>query len=213
MRTHNQNISSELVIQYWGRTVSQSDWMLVVTIASLIGVAAMGMNLAVALWRGSSPRPVPLTTWVGIMVLGASVLWTRWDGGEPTTIVAAIATAQPMCLVSGTALRSAPAAGGAHLDGAWRGSAGCYVWAVIEDPRTGTLWLQGPASLDSSTWSLDISLAIDEATSESLPYRVSIGVVDRVTHEAWLSEAIAADGIVSLRSAVTTAWLARDVPL
>ena len=193
--------------------MSQADWMLVVTIASLVGVAAMGMNLAVAVWRGSSPRPVPLTTWVGIMVLGASVLWTRWDGDETTTIVAAIATAQPMCSASGTALRSEPAAGGAHLDGAWGGPTGCYVWAVIEDPRTGTLWLQGPASLDSSTWSLDISLALDETTSEPLPYRVSIGVVTRDTHEAWLSEALTADGIVSLPNRTATAWLTHDVPL
>lgn len=197
--------------------MGQTEWMLVVTIGSLVGLAVMGLNLCVAVWRGIPPRPVPVTTWLGVMVLAASVLWTRWDSDETGTLVAAVATAQPICAVSDAAAYVEPYTGGArlarlaHLEGRWSGSRGCHVWAVIEDPRTGVYWLQGPAALEGSRWSLSISLASDEATSGQLPYRVSVAALDDDTHEAWLHEALATGGILSVSRVSVSGWLAREI--
>lgn len=192
--------------------MGQAEWMLIVTIGSLVGVGAMGLNLVSALWNGRHPRPVPMSTWLGVMVLGASVLWTRWGEDETQTIVAAVATAQPVCWLSGGPVRVETYFSGARLAGNWSGSRSCNLWALIQDPRTGTFWLQGPATVEDTTWTLSVALATDEATSEQLPYLVSIAAVDEETHNAWLSEARALDGIVS-RQQATSAWLARHIPL
>jgi len=186
--------------------------MLIVTIGSLVSVAAMGINVSIATWHGLAPRPVPLTTWLGVMVLSASVLWTRWDEDDTGTIVAAIATAEPMCSISAVPLQVDTGVGGGQLQGSWSGARGCHVWALIEDPRTEVVWLQGPARLQDATWILDISLARDEDTADQ-EYRASIAVVDDETHETWLGRALALDGIVVLPAASATTWIARDVSL
>jgi hypothetical protein len=191
--------------------MDQAEWMLVVTIGSLVGVTAMGLNLSVAIWKGNPPRPVPVSTWLGIMVLAASVLWARWDDDETGTIVAAVATAEPICSLSDTPVHVETVSGGAYLEGSGNSSPGCYIWAIIQDPRTGNLWLQGPASMTGSSWSLPISLATDSATSEQLAYRVSVAAVDEDTHESWLRLAFASDGIVSIDRAEAAGWLARDL--
>ena len=193
--------------------MGQAEWMLVVTIGSLVGVGAMGLNLVSALWNGRHPRPVPMSTWLGVMVLSASVLWTRWGEDETSTIVAAVATAQPICSVSGAPVRVETYVSGARLEGSWSGSRSCHLWALIQDPRTGTFWLQGPATVEDTTWTLSLALAIDEATSEPLPYLVNIAAVDEETHNAWLSEARALDGIVSREQTTSSTWLARHIPL
>jgi hypothetical protein len=187
--------------------------MLVVTIGSLVGVGSMGLNLIAALWTGRHPRPVPITTWLGVLVLAASVLWTRWGDEDTQTIVAAVATAQPVCAMSTAPVRVETYPGGARLDGAWSGSRSCHIWAVIQDPRTGIFWLQGPASVGDATWTLPLALATDEATSEQLPYQVSLAAVDDETHAAWLSEARALDGILSREHEIASAWLARRIAL
>ena len=192
--------------------MSQAEWMLIVTIGSLVSVAAMGINLCVAVWHGLAPRPVPLTTWLGIMVLSASVLWTRWDEDDSGTIVAAVATAEPICSVSASPLHVDAGIGGGRLRGDWSGARGCHVWALIEDPRTEIVWLQGPAWFEDVTWTLDVSLARDEATADQ-DYLLSIAVVDDETHDAWLERTLALDGIMVLPAASATSWIARNVPL
>jgi len=192
--------------------MGQAEWMLIVTIGSLVGVAAMGLNLVAAVWNGRAPRPVPFTTWLGVMVLAASVLWTRWDEDEPGTIVAAVATAEPVCSASSETLQAEPSAGGTRLDGIWAGPRGCHLWALIQDPRTGTVWLQGPADVEGSTWSLSLSLATWD-TAEQLPYLVNIAAVGDETHNGWLDQSVAQEGIVSLDGPLSLPWLAREVPL
>jgi hypothetical protein len=193
--------------------VGQAEWMLVVTIGSLVGVGSMGMNLAAALWTGRHPRPVSMTTWLGVLVLAGSVLWMRWGDDDTQTLVAAVATAQPTCAVSSAPVGVETYPGGARLDGAWTVSRGCHIWAVIQDPRTGTFWLQGPASIADAAWTLPIALASDESTSEQLHYLVSVAAVDDETHSAWLTEARALDGIVSREQEIASAWLARRIAL
>jgi hypothetical protein len=192
--------------------MGQAEWMLIVTIASMVGVAAMGLNLSAAVWNGSPPRPVPVTTWLGIMVLAASVLWVRWDDEETGTIVAAVATAEPICFLPDAPVHVETVPGGAYLEGSGNSSPACHIWAIIQDPRTGNLWLQGPASTSASTWSLAISLATDVATSEQLTYNISVAIVDEETHEVWLRQALAGDGIVSLERPVAAGWFVRDLP-
>src|SRR5438093_13110038 len=102
--------------------------MLVVTIGSLVAIAALGVNLILAVWTGAPPRPVPMTTWLGVMILAASVLWTRWDEDE-TTIVAAVATAQPVCYPV-SSLQAEPSLDGAVLTGIVVGASACNIWAV-----------------------------------------------------------------------------------
>ncbi len=191
--------------------MGQAEWMLIVTIGSLVGVGVMGLNLCTAVWRGIAPRPVPVTTCLGVMVLAASVLWTRWDGDETSTLVAAVAADQPICAVSEATASVQQYAGGARLEGSWSGARGCHVWAVIQDPRTGTYWLQGPADMDGSAWSLSVSLATDQATNEQLPYLVGVAALDDDTHEAWLDEALAMGGILSVARVSVSGWLAREI--
>ena len=191
--------------------MGQAEWMLVVTIASLVGVTAMGFNLVAAVWSGHPPRPVPVTTWLGVLIMAASVLWTRWGEDETGTIVAAVATAEPICSVADATVQVEPGAGGALLSGSLTGAAGCHIWAVIHDPRTGTFWLQGPATRDWSNWSLAICLAADEATSDQLSYQVSIAAVGEDQHQAWQDQAIAANGIVSIENEAANGWLGRDI--
>ena len=155
-------------------------------------------------------QPVPMTTWLGVMILAASVLWTRWDDDE-TAIVAAVATTQPVCYLA-SSVQAQPTADGALLTGLINGTAACNIWAVIQDPRTGTLWLQGPASLDGSSWSLALSLATSEDGSDHLPYLVSVAVVDDDTHDGWVAQTLA-EGMISIESTSANGWLARDVPV
>ncbi len=193
--------------------MGQAEWMLVVTIGGLVGVGAMGLNLVASVWNGLAPRPVPLTTWLGVMVLAASVLWMRWDDDETNTIVAAVATADPVCSVSGAPHRVAVYQGGAQLDGNWASSPGCHLWALIQDPRTGTFWVQGPAIVDGAAWRLSLALAASGTAAEQLPYLVSIATVDDETHHGWLEQALTMDGIISMEQPPSFAWLARDLAL
>ena len=192
--------------------MGQAEWMLIVTIGSLVGVAALGVNLAAAVWQARAPGPVPLTTWFTILVLSASVLWARWEEDEAGTLVAAVATAQPLCL-SGSAPLLVDSHAGVVQVSSSSNDAHCHIWALIEDPRTGILWLQGPARTEGATWSLDLSLASHEGTNERLPYRMSIVAVDEEAHEAWLSQARQLDGLVSVPGATAAGWIARDLPL
>ena len=57
--------------------MGEAEGTLLVTGASLLGVAALGGNLAVAIWTGRLPRTVPLSAWLGVILLAASVLLTR----------------------------------------------------------------------------------------------------------------------------------------
>jgi hypothetical protein len=192
--------------------VGQAEWMLVVTIGSLVGVAGVGFNLVAAIWSGRPPHPVPISAWLGIMLLSASVLWTRWDEDDTNTIIAAVATAEPVCSTSGISVSVAARPGGGRLDGRWTGSRGCHLWALIQDPRTGTFWVQGPAFIDGPTWTLPLALAAPDAT-ESLAYLVNLTAVDDEQHLAWLAEALAAGGILSLNAPPSIPWLAHDIPM
>jgi hypothetical protein len=93
------------------------------------------------------------------------------------------------------------------------GAKGCAIWAVIQDPRTGTHWLQGPATTADATWMLTLALAADDTTGEPFPYVVSIAAVDDETSTAWLSEAQASGGMLSREAEGASAWLARGISL
>lgn len=190
--------------------MGQAEWMLIVTIGSLVGVAAMGFNLVSAVWNGRAPRPVPLATWLGVMVLAASVLWTRWDEDEASTIVAAVSTAEPVCSVPGGPLHAEASLDGALVKGTL-GSQACHVWALIRDPRTGIFWVQGPADVEGSTWSLSLSLASADGLAEKLPYMVSIAAVGNETHNDWLDQSVAYGGIISIDGPLALPWVARDL--
>jgi hypothetical protein len=48
---------------------------------------------------------------------------------------------------------------------------------LIEDPRTGLLWLQGPAWYGDESWTLQLVLA-DDAAGVAQDYVVSVAVVE-----------------------------------
>jgi hypothetical protein len=166
-----------------------SEVALLVTVISLAGVAALGCNLVVAIWKGRPARRVGLAGWLALILLAASALFVQ-DTPEDVALVAS-ATQMVACeaTLETTGGRSTV------LRGGWKSPA-CNLWALIEDPRTGTLWVQGPASMDGDAWTLQIVLGIEGAPPSPLIYGLEVLTVSDEVHDAWLTAAVGGRPIV-----------------
>ena len=163
--------------------MGEAEGTLLVTGASLLGVAALGGNLAVAIWTGRLPRTVPLSAWLGVILLAASVLLTR-EAHEDAALVAGAAH-QPPRQEPGLEIRKQGSE--VVLVGRRGACEGCGVWAVIEDPRTGIIWLQGPAALDGEDWTLHLVLGTGQGEGGPLLYDASVAVFSEEAHRSWLA--------------------------
>ncbi len=185
--------------------MGESEGTLLVTGASLLGVAPMGGNLAVAIWTGRLPRTVPLSAWLGVILLAVSVLLTR-EAHEDVALVAGAAH-QPPRQEPGLEIRSQGS--DVVLLGRGRACEDCGIWALIEDPRTGVIWLQGPAALAGEDWTLHLVLGTGRGEVGPLLYGASVAVFSEEAHRSWLGRALAGTPIALSAVPAPSVWLAR----
>ena len=189
--------------------MGEAEGTLLVTGASLLGVAALGGNLAVAIWKGRLPRTVPLSAWLGVILLAASVLLTR-EAHEDVALVAGAAH-QPPRQQPGLEIRSQGS--DVVLLGRGRACEDCGIWAVIEDPRTGVIWLQGPAALSGEEWMLHLVLGTGRGEVGPLVYGASVAVFSEEAHRSWLARALTGAPIAVSAVPAPSEWLALDLAI
>jgi hypothetical protein len=97
--------------------------------------------------------------------------------------------------------------------GAGRPEPTCGIWAIVEDERSGNLWLQGPAMVREAGWELDLVLGTGEPAVDSLRYRLSLVVAAPSLHEPWHRMARQPNAVRLSDRPRDAAWLARDRPV
>lgn len=175
-----------------------------VTGASLLGVAALGCNLVVAIWARRLPRTVPLSAWLGVILLAASVLLTR-EAHEDVALVAGLAHQPPR---QEPELEIRNQGSDVVLVGRGRVCEDCGIWAVIQDPRTGVIWLQGPAALAGEEWTLHLVLGTGQGEAGPLLYDASVAAFSEEAHRAWLARALTGTPIALAAVPAHSLWLA-----
>jgi hypothetical protein len=166
----------------------------------------LGIRLIGALWDGQAPRLTHASIVVAAVLVAASIL-SLPRSNDDLTLVAAVTSPLPVAadateLNAFTVSESRVRLAGSRFDDS-------HVWAVIEDPRTGSLWLQGPALETNGAWTLDLVLGTDASAVSSLRYRVSILRVDSSINDGWLDAS--ERGILTLPMLPPgQTWIARD---
>jgi hypothetical protein len=189
-----------------GTIVTGAEWAFCLALATLGYLSLLAGKFVLALWQGKSAGlpGAGLSVAFGLIVLSVISL----PRAEPElTLVAGTAMSAPEAapnwlrapLVSGNRVR---------LSGEREvGSGG--VWAVVEDPRTGTLWLQGPALATESAWYLDLVVGSSDSPPRPMPYRFSVVVVSPAVHEEWIEAS--RGGLLQVPAQLPVVhWLARD---
>ena len=171
-------------------------------------VALQATRLSWAAWHGRSPHFSRASVALGAAVIAGSFIPLPSSGEEPI-LVAAVTSSVPPARENGPSPDVAVSGNYVRVTGNAADGASNAIWAVIEDPRTGALWLQGPAVPDGSSWTLGLMLGANSTESGPLLYRVNVARVDMDVHEAWLTASQL--GILSVSTLPTArGWLARD---
>jgi hypothetical protein len=196
-----------LIFMSGGFAMGSAEWAFFVAAATLVYLALLAWHVVRAVWHVGSFELGPASMAVAFVLIAATIL-SLPRGEQELTLVAGVAISAPLASEE-AALETIVLSGSrVHLSGR-RAEDTDSVWAIVEDPRTGTLWLQGPATQSGSQWSLDLILGTDQAPRTPLPYRVSIAAISPETHEAWLSAA--QQGVLSLPMHPSSpSWLVRD---
>src|SRR5438093_2792115 len=168
--------------------MGQAEWGLVVALGGMFGVVALAQRLVWSIWVGRYPRPVHIGAPLVLAVLAIMLLATGSPSTEPTLIAGVVAQESPCHAAGGGGLHLAQRGERATIAGA-PAAVDCAIWAVAEDPRTGAYWLQGPAQTDETSWSLDLVIGPGTASTEPLPYRVTVFAVSMETSAAWQAAA------------------------
>lgn len=162
--------------------MTSAEWGLGVTLLALASVAALGWNTVAAIWCGHAVRPIPFGAGLCFVLVAASALATQ--GGPEAALVAGVSAQADPCYrpsriasldADGSQLR-------ATID--YGGPASCVLWGALEDPRTGTVWLQGPASTQSGARVLD--LVLGDGGSDRLDYQLTIVAIPPDQSAEWL---------------------------
>jgi hypothetical protein len=170
-----------------GVTMGSADWAFWVAVATLGYLALLAWQLVHAMWDGRAFELSPASMTVAFVLIAATIL-SLPRGDRNLTLVAGVAVSAPVASDE-SALEEITVSGNRiHLIGR-RAEDADGVWAMIEDPRTGTLWLQGPATQSGSRWVLDLIVGPEVAPRGPLPYRVSVSSVSPETHNSWLAAA------------------------
>jgi hypothetical protein len=187
--------------------MGSADWAFWVAVATLGYLALLASQLVRAMWDGRAFDLSPASITVAFVLVAATIL-SLPRGDRDLTLVAGVASGAPVASDDGALEDIVVSGNRIHLAG-HRAEDAESVWAVIEDPRTGTLWLQGPATQSGSRWTLDLIVGTEAAPRVPLPYRVSLGSMPPETHDSWL--VAAQQGVLVLPTFPSgQAWLARD---
>ena len=136
----------------------------------LMSLAVVGANLVSAIWAGRRPRGGSFATALATLA-GATAVVSLTPHPEQSILVAAASEAPEPCVADVHVVRT---------DGEWQvtglpGSQPCAVWAIIEDPRTGVHWVQGPALRSTpDAWFLPVSVGTGRVADGALPYRLNV---------------------------------------
>ena len=172
----------------------------------LMSLAVVGATLVSAIWAGRRPRGGSFATALATLA-GATAVVSLTPHPEQSVLVAAASEAPESCVADVHLARTG---------GEWQviglpGSQPCAVWAVIEDPRTGALWVQGPVSSKLEAWSLKVSVGTGRAADGALPYRLN--VVTTPADEPSLSGGFEHPRIVLRDLPGSARWVLRDLPV
>jgi hypothetical protein len=191
-----------------------TDLALFITVAGTAAVISLALALIRGIWMGRLPglRVVAPATLFALLAVG---LLMSLQPSTPATMVAGVAVASAPCAgAAGHFVGVSEVGERARLTGTGSIDGGCAIWAAIEDPRTGSFWLQGPAQAAGENWTLHLVLGPEPAARQPLAYRATVFAIDAETSADWL--AAARTGEYPLRIATVPApesWLAVALPL
>ncbi|HZT08903.1 MAG TPA: hypothetical protein VFC51_17905 [Chloroflexota bacterium] len=182
-------------------------WAFVIALMTLGYLSLYAARLVRAVWSARPLQPARATLVFVTALIGTAAL--SLPHGRSEALVAGVSSASPVptnveavaVSVSGSRVRIA---------GTERREPPDRVWAVVEDPRTENLWVQGPAAATEGGWALDVVIGIDPMPPKPLLYRVNVLAVDEPLGVAWLTAANDRR-VVSPDSLPTNqTWLLRD---
>jgi hypothetical protein len=103
---------------------------------------------------------------------------------EPTLVAGVVAQESGCRAASSGRIEVQEHGDRATVAGALDAGSDCSIWAAIQDQRTGTYWLQGPATVDGSRWSLELVVGLGASTTP-LTYRATVFATSGETGSAW----------------------------
>lgn len=190
--------------------MDKEEWALLMTISALLSVATLGWSLVSAIWTGRRFRRVPPAGGLAVLLVAASIVLMP-DRPPERVLLAGISGADRLCPGEATILAVELHGHRARLPGAGDVLGECGIWALIEDPRTGALWLQGPAGGDASQWSLDLVLGTDDPADSPLAYRIDVLAAAAETHRSWLAASLPGAPISLSTAPASSRWLAGNI--
>lgn len=185
------------------------EWVSACMLAGLAGIVTLAANLITAIWRGRWPHPLP-TGGAFLVVVVTSLVLARGASATEPVLVAGATLSEPSCEAISRLLRVRPveATTPNRVSGLAPLAEGCGIWALIEDPRTGTRWLQGPATQSGPWWDIDLVVGTGAILLQGSPYRLVVVQVTPEIHEAWLAAALRHVPLTLGHSPIVDAWLA-----
>jgi hypothetical protein len=194
--------------------MGESEWRLTATATTLLALALTGFQIVRSVWLGRAVRVRRYRSILMVEVVAGLLLAWPTDRADELvvagTMVASAIETQPCGPASVTAFRLHGER--VHVAGSGRPAPACGIWAVAEDARSGSLWLQGPAVVGQAGWELDLVLGTGDTSGDSLLYRVSLVVVAAPTDEAWTGMAREQNAIRLPERPTDASWLIRDHP-
>lgn len=190
--------------------VDKEEWALLITIGALLSVTTLGWSLVSAIWTGRRLRRVPLAGGLAVLLVAASIVLMP-DRPTDQVLLAGISETHIPCPGEATILAVELHGHRALLPGTGEVLGECGIWALIEDPRTGALWLQGPAHGDAFQWSLDLVLGTDDPADTPLAYRIDVLAAAAETHRSWLAASLPGAPISLSTPPASSSWLAGNI--
>lgn len=182
---------------------------LVAAILGMMSLTVVGANLVSAIWAGRRPRGAPFAGSLAVLA-GATAVVSFSARPEQPILVAAASESPAPCAADVRVVHGAAGSERWRLTGSVS-SPPCAIWAVIEDPRTAVLWVQGPALQSQEQWSLEVLVGTGHAPDGILPYRISVMTIPEGDRTPLMS---GDRQLITLRDVPGEArWILRDVPV